>query len=237
LTHALRSPLQEHAKRFFAAFAALVLWLLFENCCIWAVSASDLRKHEHTQPLQDNLVLAFKLLQAQLPPWVAQLLLGAFKHEWISIKEKLVALIALGFAAVFDEVPYSGFGMCTRTVACIACARAIRTAAFMLTVVPSPRPGCYAGRFPPVPDTALEFFHIGFAKLRSGGGCNDLILSGHGVIYSAVVCAFSEFYPGWTSKLLWLALIRSNIRGPLTLQHYSVGAPRAAHPAHVFFSS
>ena len=89
-------------------------------------------------------------------------------------------------------------------------------------VVPSPRPGCFGHRFPPVPDSWSEYLHIGFAKLRSGGGCNDLILSGHGVIYAAVACTFSEYYPGWTSKLLWLALIRSGIRGPLTHQHYSV---------------
>ncbi len=204
-----------------------------------AVSASDTRKYMYTPPLQDNLLLAYEALRERLPPRASALLHASFKHEWISIKEKLVALIALGFAAVFDEaraarqaqarsgvhtrpcltrtlchtqLPFSGFGMCTRTVACISCARAIRTAAFLLTVVPSPRPGCYAGRFPPVPDNALDFLRIGFGKLRSGGGCNDLILSGHGVIYSAVVVAFSDFYPGAASKLLWFALIRSNIR-------------------------
>ena len=116
--------------------------------------------------------------------------------------------------------------MCTRVVVCITGARAIRTAAFLMTVIPSPRPGpptCFQRRFPPVPDTALAFLRIGFGKLRSGGGCNDLILSGHGVIYSAVVMAFHEFAPhSWATRLLWLALWRSNLRAALTLQHYSV---------------
>jgi hypothetical protein len=58
--------------------------------------------------------------------------------------------------------------------------------------------------------------------MRSGGGCNDLIISGHAVIYTAVCCAYSEYYPGVASKILWLALLRSSVRGPLTAQHYSV---------------
>ena len=207
-----------------------------------AISASDQRKYERTPPLQDNLELAYEMLLRRLPPRAADALAWSLEHEcasplspfasarradpaWragIGIKEKLVALIALGFAAVFDAVPFSGFGMCTRFVACVVYARAIRTVAFMLTVLPNPRPGCYTRRFPPVPDTVAEWLHIGFAKMRSGGGCNDLVLSGHAVIYAAVCCAFSEFAPGVASKLLWLALVRSSVRGPLTRQHYSV---------------
>jgi DNA mismatch repair protein MutS2 len=233
-----------HALRFFKAFAGLVAWLLFENCCIWcahrgaagattlsadarcrihrAVSASDLRKYELTPPLQDNLELGYDMLLRRLPPAAADALEWSLAHEWIGIKEKLVALIALGFAAVFDAVPFSGFGMCTRFVACVAYARAIRTVAFLLTVLPNPRPGCYARRFPPVPDTVADFLRIGFGRMRSGGGCNDLVLSGHAVIYAAVCCAYSEFAPGVASKVLWMALVRSSIRGPLTHQHYSV---------------
>ncbi len=212
------------------------------------MSASDRRKYVKTAPLQarrcaslylhacvppthltaiptsaqDNLELAYKALRDALPPGGAPLLDAAFAHEWIGIKQKLVALVALGFAAVFDAVPFSGFGMMTRFVACTVAARAIRTVAFLLTVLPNPRPLCYAGRFPPVPDTVAEFLRIGFAKMRSGGGCNDLIISGHAVIYTAVCCAYSEYYPGVASKILWLALLRSSVRGPLTVQHYSV---------------
>ena len=187
-----------------------------------AVSASDLRKYERTPPLQDNLEVAYGMLLRRLPPAAADAVEWSLAHEWIGIKEKLVALIALGFAAVFDAVPYSGFGMCNRFVACVASARAIRTVAFLLTVLPNPRPGCYSRRFPPVPDTVAEFLRIGFGRMRSGGGCNDLVLSGHAVIYAAVCCAYSEFYPGVASKILWFALLRSSVRGPLTQQHYSV---------------
>lgn len=211
-----------HALRFFAAFAALLIWLLIENCAIWAVSASDLRRHSRQEPLQDNVELLWAALLGRLSPRAAGLLEGAFAHEWIGIKEKLVALVLLGFSAVFDEVPFSGFGMCTRTVVTIMGARMIRTVAFCCTVLPSPRPGCFDRRFPPVPDTWAEFFAIGFSKMRSSGGCNDLVISGHGTVYTAVATTYATYYPGYASKLLWLALWRSNIRGPLTHQHYAV---------------
>ena len=167
-------------------------------------------------------MIGYEMLLEALPARAAAALEYSLKHEWIGIKEKLVALIALGFAAVFDAVPYSGFGMCTRFVCCVIGARAIRTVAFLLTVLPNPRPGCYARRFPPVPDSVSEWLRIGFAKMRAGGGCNDLVLSGHAVIYAAVCCAYSEYYPGVASKVLWAALVRSSVRGPLTHQHYSV---------------
>ena len=140
----------------------------------------------------------------------------------------LIALISLAFAAVFDAVPFSGFGMMTRFVAAVVGARAIRTVAFMLTVLPAMYPGCYAHRFPPVPDTAAEFLRIGFGRMRAGGGCNDLVLSGHVIICAAVCCAFSEFAPGVASKLLWGALARGALRDAVELRpgsrahHYSV---------------
>lgn len=48
--------------------------------------------------------------------------------------------------------------------------RIIRTVAFMLTVLPSQRPGCFARRFPPVPSSWWRFLVIGFTKLRAMGG-------------------------------------------------------------------
>ena len=62
-------------------------------------------------------------------------------------------------------MPYSGFGMMSRTVVTITVSRAIRTVAFLLTVLPNPRPGCYLRRFPvPAPDTWRGFFATGFAR-------------------------------------------------------------------------
>lgn len=211
------------AARFFTAFALLLFQLSVENCLIWAVSASDQQKAFLTPALQDNVLLGYQQLRAALPPRPQALLDAALQHEYVGIKEKLMAFLLLAFAAVFDGLPRSGFAVGTHFVLTVASARAIRTVAFCLTVLPNPRPGCYARRFPPVPATVADFLRVGFAKMRSGGGCNDLVLSGHGVIYAACACAWQRYAPGsLTARLLWLALARSSLRAVVTAQHYSV---------------
>lgn len=82
----------------------------------------------------------------------------------------------LTVAAILVQVPYSGFAMMTRVAACIAISRIIRTIAFLLTVLPNPRTGCYNRRFPAVPDTWWGFWKVGFGQMRGMGGCNDLII-------------------------------------------------------------
>jgi hypothetical protein len=62
-----------------------------------------------------------------------------------------------------------------RVVFTHACTRIIRVACFMSTVLPSPRPGCYSSRFPPVPDTWQGILWVGATKVRGFGGCNDLV--------------------------------------------------------------
>lgn len=73
------------------------------------------------------------------------------------------------------QVPYSGFGIMSRVVLTICCSRILRVACFMSTVLPSPRPGCYARRFPPVPPTLWGTVKAGYTTIRGFGGCNDLI--------------------------------------------------------------
>ena len=90
-----------HAGVFFRQFLLLLIFLLVENMAIWAVSATDLRRDEHTPALQDNVLLLYGRLKEQVPSvdwdWF-------FKDEWIAILHKLIALIALGFSAIFDQV-------------------------------------------------------------------------------------------------------------------------------------
>lgn len=64
-------------------------------------SAVDLRKDEEVPALQDNVKLLFEMAASRYPhiEWYLP-----FYHEWIAILHKLVALIALGFSAVFDQV-------------------------------------------------------------------------------------------------------------------------------------
>lgn len=208
-----------YARPFFIAFGVLIAELYIENFFIWAVAASDLRKHSAQEPLQDNFLLLWQGIAARFP--AAEII---FRHPWAEIFQLLVALILLGVSVLFDQVPFSGFGMMTRAIHTITVTRVIRTVAFMLTVLPSQRPGCYGRRFPPVPSSLWRFLVIGFTKLRAMGGCNDLVISGHAIIYALAPLAFQTYYGSHqpVTWLLWLGVTHTCFRAPVTLQHYSV---------------
>ena len=83
----------------------------------------------------------------------------------------------------------------SRFVLTLVLSRIVRIICFLLTVLPSPKPGCYLRRFPPVPSSWTEFIRVGFREMMGRGGCNDLIFrshsfshsSSHSIIYSVVV--------------------------------------------------
>ena len=64
-----------------------------------AVSASDLRKHDAQEPLQDNVLIALEALIRRAPAvgrWLAE--------PGVEILQKLVALIALFVSVLGDQV-------------------------------------------------------------------------------------------------------------------------------------
>jgi hypothetical protein len=70
---------------------------------------------------------------------------------------------------------------------------------------------------PPAPSPAHPadwrgFLAYGFSAKR-GSGCNDLVISGHGVVYAAVPLALGTFYPlpaarGGAATAAWLAVLK-----------------------------
>ncbi len=156
--------------RFLWCFIALVIELLWENVMVWVVSATDLRKYDNPPGLQDNVDIMFSAA-AERSPLAAWLMF----IRWADIKHFLGAMLALAFGCLWDQAPYSGFGLMARVVFAHCCTRILRVACFMSTVLPSPRPGCYSRRFPPVPDTWQGILWVGLTKIRGFGGCNDLV--------------------------------------------------------------
>ena len=96
----------------------------------------------------------------------------------------------------------------------------------MITILPNPQKGCYAANFPPVPSSTWEFILIGFGAKR-GHGCNDLVISGHGVVYAVVPLAIQTFYPlplrhSGATIISWLAVIKLCLQETVDKTHYSV---------------
>eukprot|EP00262_Sarcandra_glabra_P000720 TRINITY_DN10841_c0_g1_i1.p1 TRINITY_DN10841_c0_g1~~TRINITY_DN10841_c0_g1_i1.p1 ORF type:complete len:428 (+),score=38.76 TRINITY_DN10841_c0_g1_i1:65-1348(+) len=57
---------------------------------------------------------------------------------------------------------------------------------------------------------------------RAGGGCNDLLYSGHMLVAVLTAMAWTEAYGGWTSALIWLLVLHSAQREIRERHHYSV---------------
>lgn len=142
--------------------------------------------------------------------------------QWVNIKHFLLVIISLALSVLWDQVPYSGFGMMSRVVLTICISRSIRTICFMVTILPSPKKNCYMRRFPAVPDNWIEFIKVGFKEMRGHGGCNDLIFSGHCGIWVLAPLAFHSYYKNQCCMLLWIAVIQTSIRAVLEHHHYSI---------------
>ncbi|XP_058091075.1 protein PHLOEM UNLOADING MODULATOR [Magnolia sinica] len=57
---------------------------------------------------------------------------------------------------------------------------------------------------------------------KAGGGCNDLLYSGHMLVAVLTAMAWTEAYGGWTSALIWLLVLHSGQREIRERHHYSV---------------
>jgi hypothetical protein len=185
-----------------------------------ATSASDAKKYSY-EPLQDNMEIALLWLFGKFPIMRSLVMGWRVDMHWL-----LYSFVTLCVSVAWDAVPYSGFGMASRFIDTIAWSHLIRTFAFMITVLPNPRKGCYVANFPPVPSSVWEFIQIGFGAKR-GHGCNDLVISGHGVVYAVVPLAIQTFYPisirhSGPTLISWLAVVKLCLQETVDKTHYSV---------------
>ena len=101
----------------------------------------------------------------------------------------------------------SGFIFGQKYCRCVALSRIVRTLCFFSTILPSSHHMCHLSRFTDwrlvsqVPDEIKQgkfydepFRWDHFTSAHRGGGCNDLIFSGHCVIIFATLCVYQELY-------------------------------------------
>ena len=101
---------------------------------------------------------------------------------------------------------------------CLVIARSLRICLFSMTVLPSPKPWCrFVGPINPF-------------KIHVGGACNDLLYSGHVIIYSLTAIAFTILSQDYSSRLLryslptlvWFHVVQCIISTILQRHHYSI---------------
>ncbi len=117
------------------------------------------------------------------------------------------------------------FAIAARTCATVALARVIRVVSFMLTVLPNPKPGCYNRQFSDAPARYEDGWHLieyGSSRIRGSGGCNDLIFSGHGVIYMSGFLCVATHGISLGSFVVFLAMLHMSCKETLDQTHYGV---------------
>lgn len=218
-----------------ASFAVGVL--LTENFFIWVVSATfpdgqDI--HTAPPPLQDNGQL---LIRGILSNFSRREVVGGLRRLW-NVQWALVSCLLLTLLVI--EIGAGGsstvqrrgskkdrrhlYSVASRALWTLGMARAIRTVAFSLTVLPSPVRNCYVQRFPvPVPELfSWEWFQTGFLP-ATHGGCNDLIVSGHATVTSTLTCVVTSVANDPTfTLLLWLLVAMDYCIEIYEGFHYSV---------------
>ncbi|XP_062097688.1 protein PHLOEM UNLOADING MODULATOR [Humulus lupulus] len=71
----------------------------------------------------------------------------------------------------------------------------------------------------PTASEGSSWYHL---LKKAGGGCNDLIYSGHMLVAVLTAMAWTEAYGGFTSALIWLLVLHSAQREVRERHHYSV---------------
>nr|GMD62978.1 uncharacterized protein LOC109149808 [Ipomoea batatas] len=72
---------------------------------------------------------------------------------------------------------------------------------------------------PTAPEGKSSWYHL---LKKAGGGCNDLIYSGHMLVAVLTAMAWTEAYGGYSSALIWILLFHSAQREIRERHHYSV---------------
>ncbi|CAF1411508.1 unnamed protein product [Adineta steineri] len=111
-----------------------------------------------------------------------------------------------------------GLKVLQKGVRCLTIARTLRVITFSITVLPNPNPKCnFTGPIDPF-------------NLSPGGACNDLLYSGHVIVYTISALAVTILCASYPSRIfrlsirlfIWIQVIQRIIRAIVGLHHYSV---------------
>jgi hypothetical protein len=222
-TEAAASQRAAHVRAVCAALF-LVVVLLMDNFFVWVVSATYYPSHSGLPtPLQDNgrlMVQHFFEQMLDMKRNDVQQIRATVNVQWALVAALAAAFVVCELQWVQKRTLY---GVVTRTIFTLACARFIRVVSFLLTVLPSQMPNCYRGHFPnPPPQDWWSWLQVGFLPSTSGG-CNDLIVSGHATVTSVFACVSTSVAGHWAFSIaVWSMLAIDFMIEVYEGYHYSV---------------
>eukprot|EP00435_Cladocopium_sp_Y103_P020383 s1224_g5.t1 len=100
--------------------------------------------------------------------------------------------------------------------------RLLRVLCYCCTVMPSQTPGCFVNRYDETYSLA-EHWREAVTHMRAGGGCNDLIFSGHASVLTFCVLLYQDFGTStWLQSFLWCRVVHASLRIVQSRSHLSV---------------
>ena len=167
--------------------------LLIENFLVWVVSATYPPGQvgpPYPDPLQDNgravTVRVMNFMGLTMDD--AQLLRDGVGVQWALVTAAIGGSLLSCELGLGKASGRSMWAVAMRGMLTLGIARAIRAVSFVLTVLPSQTMGCYRNKYPfPPPSDWVSWIAVGI-RPAARGGCNDLIVSGHATVTSALAC-------------------------------------------------
>jgi hypothetical protein len=210
-----------HYPLLLKTFCVLLVGLFTECFCITAVIALD-RNRTKPAVLQDNFRDLLRSIAETYP--VARTVLTA--DVFPSSEVTLLSAIILACLGLFGLVQGPVAGAATQFMCTLGTTRILRTFHFMSLILPSAVPECYYSR-------RYDFVNIhqgSLAKLlltfKPGGGCNDLLFSGHATMYTLGAVTWTRYPPskGKTRVIafMWITLVLHFLQTIYSGHHYSV---------------
>ncbi|KAF9602885.1 hypothetical protein IFM89_032625 [Coptis chinensis] len=224
---------------FIASMLFMLFTLLVESIAVcFTTSVVGLSWHREIPTLPDTGQWLLLAANEKLPSLFVEIL----RAHIIGLHHYLMLFMMLAFSVLFDSVKAPGLGLGARVpeyphpwaqkyhVPYASDAGAIH---LLLQ-----RDEAYAdvGNYPNEyrPNWGSMSFLIDFIRptesesswhsllTKSGGGCNDLVYSGHMFVAVLTAMAWTEAYGGWTSSMIWLLVLHSAQREIREHHHYSV---------------
>lgn len=178
-----------------------------DSVAVYMVAVLNGRRDENLE-LQDNLRMALAALCRASPGFEAALL----TFPELYAEEAIAYAITLALLSSRREGGVPFFASLAKLAQALRWCRLLRVACFTSTVLPSQTPDCFLNRYDETYSTE-EHWAQALTHWRAGGGCNDLIFSGHFVVLGLSALLHSSLCNGsFLSTLLWIRMVHAGLR-------------------------
>ncbi|KAI4366618.1 hypothetical protein MLD38_022475 [Melastoma candidum] len=228
------------ALPFVGSMLFMLATLLYEALSVRSATAVlGLDWHRETNPLPDTGQWILLSLNEVLPQPIVDIL----RARIIGLHHFLMLFMMLAFSVLFDCVEAPGLGLGARVPAyphrwaqkyyVPYASDSDAISQLINSDVAYADNGNYLGDYRP--DWGSMSFLIDFLRptasegpswysvlKKAGGGCNDLLYSGHMLVAVLTAMAWTEAYGGFSSALIWVLVLHSAQREIREHHHYSV---------------